>query len=164
MYHNTLWHVHITTAAMEMQQCSLFLVVGTYVAVNNTSVQCCHKCNNGFHLHCCWATKYLINLLKIISIKYYEWVSRYYNVSNQRDTTTFSFINLFNSALLILGDKFAHPREHFLTVYAAFGKMHWHCCWPVGSSVGALYQKLYIQSKRAPEDGRICHPKHVGLN
>jgi len=24
---------------------------------------------------------------------------------------------------------------------------------PVGSSVGALYQKLYIQTKRAPEDG-----------
>ena len=27
----------------------------------------------------------------------------------------------------------------------------------------ALYQKLYIQSKSAPEDGRICCPKHVGL-
>ena len=38
-------------------------------------------------------------------------------------------------------------------------------CWlnAVGSSVGALYQKLYIQSKSAPEDGRICRPKHVGL-
>ena len=35
---------------------------------------------------------------------------------------------------------------------------------PVGSSVGALYQKLYTQSKSAPEDGRICRPKHVGLN
>ena len=34
---------------------------------------------------------------------------------------------------------------------------------PVGSSVGAFYQKLYIQSKSAPEDGRICLPKHVGL-
>jgi hypothetical protein len=34
---------------------------------------------------------------------------------------------------------------------------------PVGNSVGALYQKLYIQSKSAPEDGRICRPKHVGL-
>ena len=32
-----------------------------------------------------------------------------------------------------------------------------------GSSVGALYQKLYIQSKRAPENERICRPKHVGL-
>jgi len=28
---------------------------------------------------------------------------------------------------------------------------------------GALYQKLYMQSKSAPEDGRICLPKHVGL-
>ena len=34
----------------------------------------------------------------------------------------------------------------------------------VGSSVGALHQKLYIQSKCAPVDGRICRPKHVGLN
>jgi len=34
---------------------------------------------------------------------------------------------------------------------------------PIGSSVDALYQKLYVQSKRAPEDGRICPPKHVGL-
>jgi len=35
---------------------------------------------------------------------------------------------------------------------------------PVCSSVGALYQKLYIQSKSASEDGRICRPRHVGLN
>jgi len=27
----------------------------------------------------------------------------------------------------------------------------------------ALYQKLYIQSKSAPEDGQMCRPKHVGL-
>jgi len=33
----------------------------------------------------------------------------------------------------------------------------------VGSNVGALYQNLYIQSKRPPEDVRICRPKHVGL-
>jgi len=33
---------------------------------------------------------------------------------------------------------------------------------PVGSRGDALYQKLYIQSKSAPEDGRICRPKHVG--
>jgi hypothetical protein len=113
---------------------------------------------------------------------------RYYNdVSNQQDAATFSFINLFNSALHVSGDKFAHPQEHFLTSYTALGTLHRHCCrpvpfdciysfWcnaptplptfaaPVGSSVGALYQKLYIQSKIAPEDGRICCPKHVGLN
>ena len=35
---------------------------------------------------------------------------------------------------------------------------------PVGSSVGALYQKLYIESTSAPEDGRICRPKHVELS
>jgi len=34
---------------------------------------------------------------------------------------------------------------------------------PVGSSVGALYQKLYIESKSDPENGRICRPKHVEL-
>ena len=33
---------------------------------------------------------------------------------------------------------------------------------PVASSVGALYQKLYMQSTSAPEDGQICRPKHVG--
>ena len=96
----------------------------------------------------------------------------YYDVSNQRDATTFSFINLFNSALHVSGDKFTHPQEHFLTVCTALGIMHRHCCQlvsrstvaPFSGSVGALYQKLHIQSKRTPEDGRICRPKHVGLN
>jgi hypothetical protein len=81
----------------------------------------------------------------------------YNDVNNQHDATTFSFINLFKSAQHVSGDIFAHSQEHFLAVYAAFGTM------PVGSSLGALYQKLYIQSKSAPEDGRICRPKHVGL-
>jgi len=35
---------------------------------------------------------------------------------------------------------------------------------PVNSSVVALYQKLHIQSKSAPEDGRIFCPKNVGLD
>ena len=61
-------------------------------------------------------------------------------------------------------------RSTFLTVYTAFGTMHRHFCrpvprlrwnsWmsfisivaPVGNSVGALFQKLYIQSKSTPED------------
>jgi len=68
------------------------------------------------------------------------------------------FIDLFKSALHVSGDKLAHPQEHFLTVYTAFGTME-----PVGSNIGALYQKLYIQSKRVPEDGRVCRPKHVKL-
>ena len=101
-----------------------------------------------------------------------------YKQKKKNETNFCSFINLFKSALHVSGDKFAHHQEHFLTVYTAFGTMHRHCCrpvprlrWssistvaPVGSSVDALYQKLYIQSKSAPDDGRICRPKHVGLN
>jgi len=34
---------------------------------------------------------------------------------------------------------------------------------PVGSNIGAMYQKLYIQSKGSPEDGRVYRPKHVEL-
>jgi hypothetical protein len=49
---------------------------------------------------------------------------KYSNVSNQQDVTTFSFINLFKSALHVSGDKLAHPQEHFLTVYTAFGTMN----------------------------------------
>jgi len=39
------------------------------------------------------------------------------DVNKQQDATTFPFINLFNTALHVSGDKFAHPQEHFLTVY-----------------------------------------------
>jgi hypothetical protein len=45
-------------------------------------------------------------------------------VNNQQDATTFSFIIFFNSALHVSGDKFAHPQEHFLSIYTAFGTMH----------------------------------------
>jgi hypothetical protein len=48
------------------------------------------------------------------------------------------FIDLFKSPLHVSGDKFAHPQEHFLTVYTAFKTLHRRCCRPVGSSVGAL--------------------------
>ena len=41
-----------------------------------------------------------------------------------QDATNFSFISLFKSALYVSGDKFAHPQEHFLTVFTAFGTMH----------------------------------------
>ena len=46
---------------------------------------------------------------------------------------------------------FAHPQEHFLTVNTAFGTMRRSAA-------------LYIKSKSAPVNGRICRPKHVGLN
>jgi len=43
------------------------------------------------------------------------------------------FIDLFKSALHVSSDKLAHPQEHFMTVYAAFGKMHRYCCRTVTS-------------------------------
>ena len=43
----------------------------------------------------------------------------------------FRFFNIFNSALHVSGDKFAHHQEHFLNVYTAFGTMYRHCCRPV---------------------------------
>jgi len=62
----------------------------------------------------------------------------------------FSFIDifsdLFESDVHVSGDKLVHLQEHFLTIYTAFGTMH---------------RKLYIQSKSAPEDERVCRPKHV---
>jgi len=58
------------------------------------------------------------------------------------------FNDIFKSALHVSGDKLAHLQEHFLTVYTAFAKMHRYCCRPVarlspvGSNIGAMYQKL----------------------
>ena len=72
------------------------------------------------------------------------------------------FIDLFKSALHVSGDKLVHPQEHFFDCIYSF----WYSApilLPTGSNIGALYQKLYIQSKRAPEDGRVCRPKHVEL-
>ena len=37
---------------------------------------------------------------------------------NQQDATNVSLINRFKSALRVSGDKFAHPQEHYLTVYS----------------------------------------------
>ena len=76
---------------------------------------------------------------------------------------------IFESAIHVSGDKLSHLQEHFLTVYTDFGTMNRYCCRPVirlrwssvGSNIGGLYKKLYIQSKSAPEDGRVCRSKHV---
>jgi len=39
------------------------------------------------------------------------------------------FIDLFESALHVSGDKLAHLQEHFMTVYKALVcTMHRHCC------------------------------------
>jgi len=77
------------------------------------------------------------------------------------------FIDVFKSALHVSGAKLAHLQEHFLTVYTAFGTMHRYCCGPVTGPQQyrciVQYQKLYIQSKSAPEDGRVRSPTHVAL-
>ena len=95
---------------------------------------------------------------------------QYNDVSNQQDATTFSFINLFKSVLHVSGDKFAHPQEHFLTLYTAFGIMNRLCCRPVPRCHGTgrqqcryIVQKAVYTVKCAPEDGRICRPKLVRL-
>ena len=85
----------------------------------------------------------------------------YYDVSNQRDPTTFSFIRLFKISPTCFRPQIRPSSGTLFNSIYSF----WYnapTLLPVGSSVGALYQKLYIHSKRAPEDGRICPPKHVG--
>jgi hypothetical protein len=56
--------------------CSLFIVVGVDVAVNNTKLLsiAMEVQKMGSPLHCCQATKYSISLLTVISIAYYECV------------------------------------------------------------------------------------------
>jgi len=61
-----------------------------------------------------------LNVIDLCVTMHYQ----YNDVSNQQDATTFSFINLFNSALRVSDDKFPHPQELFLTVYTAFGTTH----------------------------------------
>jgi hypothetical protein len=63
----------------------------------------------------------------------------------KQDATTFSFINLFKLAQHVSGDKFAHPQEHFLTVYTAFGTMHRHCCRQAAVSVHCTKSCIYSQ-------------------
>jgi len=75
---------------------------------------------------------------------------QYNDVSNQQDATTFSFINLFKSARHVSGDKFVHPQEHSLTIYTVL--VADRCTVPK-----AVYTKC------APQDWRICRPKHAGL-
>ena len=74
--------------------------------------------------HYMWGTAHIC----LVLLWLYESPIMYNDVNNQQDAATFSFINLFKSALHVSGDKFAHPQEHFLTVYTAFGTMHRHCC------------------------------------
>ena len=72
------------------------------------------------------------------------------DVNNQQYATTFSFINFFNSALHVSGDKFAHPQEHFFTVYTALVTMRRHCCRTVhrSAAVSVHCNKSCIYSQK----------------
>jgi len=65
------------------------------------------------------------------------------------------FIGVFKSAVHVSGDKLAHLQEHFWLYIQLLVQ---RTLSPVGSNIGALYQV-----KSAPEDGRVCRPKHVQL-
>jgi hypothetical protein len=131
-------------------KCELFCQTATYLLLEGTT--CCG-------LDVCVTVHHQYNGVCVT-------VHHQYNgVSNQQDATTL-FINLFKWALHVSGDKFTHPQEHFwlniqLLVKCTDTAANW--CRGTGHSVCALYQKLYVQSKSAPEDGQICRPKHVGL-
>ena len=72
--------------------------------------------------------------------------STYSDVNNQQDATSFSFINLFNSALHVSGDKFAHPQVQFSTVYTAFGTMHRSAAVSVHFTKSCMYsQKVLLR-------------------
>ena len=49
--------------------------------------------------------------------------NKYNDVNNQQDATSFPFINLFNLALHVSGDKFPLHQEHLLTVYTVKTKL-----------------------------------------
>ena len=71
------------------------------------------------------------------------------------------FFGLFESALHVSGDKLAHLQEHFWLYVQLLvqctdipaGRQQYRCIIP----------KAVYTVKSAPEDGRICRPKHVEL-
>jgi hypothetical protein len=74
----TLWRVCRTIVATETQEYPLiFILIGASVPVKN-EIKCLvltWKCNNGFSMHCCRATKYFVLPITVISIKYSQFVA-----------------------------------------------------------------------------------------
>jgi len=66
------------------------------------------------------------------------------------------FIDIFKSALHVSGDKLAHPQEHFLTVYTAFGTMHRYCCLPARMG-GFCRNRMCLHAR----DSSCCGCGHV---
>jgi hypothetical protein len=74
-------------------------------------------------------------------------MNEYNEVSNQLDATTISFINLLNQPYMFRGTD--SP-----ILSSTFDCIHSFWC---------IVPKAVSTVKNAPEDGRICRPKHVGL-
>jgi len=64
------------------------------------------------------------------------------------------FIDLFKSAVHVSGDKLAPSSGALFDCIYRF----WY-----NAPIFAADRSAYIQSKSAPEDGRVCSPKHVEL-
>ena len=67
------------------------------------------------------------------------------DVNNQRDSKTFSFINLFKSAQHVSGDKFGHPQEHFLTLCTAFCTIHRSAAEAVHCTKSCIYSQKVLK-------------------
>ena len=81
-------------------------------------------------------------------------VRHWYNdVSNQQNATNFSFINLFKSALYVLGDKFAHHQEHFFDCIYSF----WYNA-PTLLPIGATWHRSAAVSVQCTKSC-ICNQK-----
>ena len=101
-----LWGRDMNTESPEYNE-SLFLThLWRCVPLNNTNERVSFVHLRGY---------LLFLLFKIVEI--WNTKEEYNGVNNQRDATTFPFINLFNSALHVSGDKFAHPQEQFFWLY-----------------------------------------------
>ena len=131
----------------------------------NIHIKCCEHWRSWLHIHLCLCRNAgaFLTLQKCpqgngISEKCFcfegtdkvKW--QYNDVSNQQDATTFSFINLLNSALHVSGDKFTHHQEHFLT-YTGCNRRN-------GPDFGTVFlrsyytditQNTYIQSSMVTE-------------
>ena len=96
---------------------------------------------------------YILGPLSVVSVcnrsnstkSWHSWIhASWYNYENNQQDALYRLIYYSKSALHVLGDVFAHHREH-LTVFTVSGSVHPSCCWlvtPAGSSLGEHYQIL----------------------
>ena len=100
------------------------------------------------------------------------------DVSNQQYATIFVYWSFYSSIWICstcFGRQIRPSSGALFDCIYSFGTMHRYCCRPVTrfrwnfhlnlvtgrQQYRCIIPKLYIQSKSAPEDGRVCRPKHV---